>query len=822
METLPLPNRDPEKRTVSRALRTVLITSVLMAIGLIILLVVASANTALFERHYATLLWMNIALAVVLFLLVLELIRRLAKRYRTGEFGTRLTVRLAISFIVMTIVPSLLIYTISVQVLGRSLDSWFDVPVERALDSGLNLGRASLDAQIADLNNKARRIETELSENPLSQWPELLDKLRDNYLVQDVLVMTVSGRVIVNSGGQYSKLLPDFPPPAALRQARATKQFSAIEGGEGSDKSLRVRTLRIMGVTGVTGTLGAGIGDEARVLQLIQAVPSALAENAEAVQRGMRDYQELSLARQGLKRIYRVTLTLALVLTLFSAIAAAFLLSGWLTGPLTMLVAGTKAVAEGDYRPMRDYRGRDELSALSDSFNSMTRQLDDARVQVQSQRDELLEANIKLESVLANINAGVLVFDGDFRLILTNAGCNDFFGDDWQQYIGKPLEDLPFVAQFADLIRDKFEQLHASGISIADAFWQHQAEVSVTPDDAANRINGTNGRAWLLKGARLPGPAGEEAGFLMMLDDVSDLVSAQRAVAWSEVARRLAHEIKNPLTPIQLAAERLDHKLSNRLDAADADLLKRSTKTIVNQVSALKQMVDEFRDYARLPTAKIGPVNLGEIMQEVLALYPDGLAGIAINQHIDWAVPNILGDVIQLRQIIHNLVKNAAEAVEGCPDPTIHIVIEAIRNESSRGGRLDQRRSEVNDDKNISDVTKIVSMVDGVDRRRADVTGVRLLVRDNGPGFASKLAGRAFEPYVTTKVKGTGLGLAIVKKIVDDHGALIDLGKSVDAERAGENNLGTHRSGAQSSGAQVSILFTRLQDKRVLANQTIA
>ena len=527
METLPLPNRDPEKRAVSRALRTVLITSVAMAIGLIILLVVASANTALFERHYAALLWMNIALAVVLFLLVLELIRRLVKRYRSGEFGTRLTVRLAMSFIVMTIVPSLLIYTISVQVLGRSLESWFDVPVERALESGLNLGRASLDAQMAELSNKSRRIEAELNDNPQNQWPLLLDKLRDNYSVQDLLVMTLSGRVIANSGGQYTKLLPDFPSAAALRQARTTKQYSAIEGGEGSDKSLRVRTIRLMAVT---GAVGSGVGDEGRVLQLIQAVPSALAENAEAVQRGMRDYQELSLARQGLKRIYRVTLTLALVLTLFSAIAAAFLLSGWLTGPLTMLVAGTKAVAEGDYRPMRDYRGRDELSALSDSFNSMTKQLDEAREQVQAQRDDLLEANIKLEGVLGNINAGVLVFDGDFKLLLANAGCADFLGGNWQQHTGKQIQDLPFVDQFADLIRDKFDQLHASGISIADALWQYQAEVVSDDDLAANRINGLAGRAWLLKGARLPNPAGEEAGFLVMLDDVSDLVSAQRAV----------------------------------------------------------------------------------------------------------------------------------------------------------------------------------------------------------------------------------------------------------------------------------------------------
>ncbi len=775
METVPLPSRDTEKRSVSRALRLTLIVSVIMAIALIALLVLASANSALFERHYTSLLWANIALAVALLVLILELTRRLVRRYRSGAFGTRLTVRLAMSFIVMTIVPSLLIYVISVQVLGRSVESWFDVPVERALESGLNLGRASLDAQINDLNAKAKRIEQELIDAPPSTWPTMLDRLRDQLGVQDAMVMTVGGKVLASSGGQFAKLLPDFPTPNAIRQARATRQYAAIEGGEGSDKSLRVRSLRLLAQT---QTL-----DEARLLQLIQTVPSSLAENAEAVQRGQRDYQELSLSRAGLKRIYRVTLTLTLVLTMFSAIAAAFLLSGWLTGPLSMLAAGTKAVAEGDFRPMKDYRGRDELGALTESFNRMTRQLDDARAQVQAQRDELLETNLRLEGVLGNISASVLVLDEHLCLTLANSASDRLLQGPWSKLVGLTLEELPFVHRLATQIREKFSQIHASGATVDDSDWQLQTELTSNERDPQSAL-----QTWVLKGARLPNPNDTGVGYLVVIEDISDLVAAQRAGAWSEVARRLAHEIKNPLTPIQLAAERLDQKLTIRLDPSDAELLHRNTRTIVNQVNALKNMVDEFRDYARLPSAQLVPVALGDLLADVLSLYPDGVHGIGVQQNIQAAIPKILGDASQLRQVLHNLLKNAAEALEGQVNPKITVSIQAI--EAPRLAIVGARAQTV-----VS-----AAKAPDTDRRAVNVTGVCIVVQDNGPGFSSKVGTRAFEPYVTTKAKGTGLGLAIVKKIVDDHGALIEISPVSDA--------------ASPVGAQIKILFTRLHESR--------
>jgi nitrogen fixation/metabolism regulation signal transduction histidine kinase len=811
VEEVSVPIRDGEKRAVNRVLRGVLYASVVCAIGLVTMLVLASSNTATFDRHYTWVLWATIGLTVVLLLLVLELVRRLVRRYRAGVFGTRLTVRLAIALILMTLIPASFIYLISVQVLGRSIESWFDVPVERALDSGLNLGRVALDAQVTDLAVRARRVETELVDTPVSQWPQTLNRLREQLSLDDVIVTTLSGRVLVASGAQSASLAPDIPPPNSLRQLRTTRQYSAIEGGDGADKSLRVRVLRLMSNGKGSVVRGKDLADvdtptnfgvmsqapnfdDARAVQLIQLVPTALAENAEAVQRGQRDYQELSLARKGLKRIYRITLTLTLLLTLFSAIAGAFLLAGWLTGPLTSLAAGTRAVAAGDFRPMKNYTGRDELGTLTDSFNDMTRQLDDARAQVSAQSDALMEVNLKLESVMSSINVGVALFDRDFNLLLANQRAQDILGEPLFALLGKAPEDIRWLSQFAPLMREKFTQLEASGQAEAGLMWEQQVEVTqpVKKDSAPSDKSAAEKRqqSWQLRGTRLADLASAaQGGYLVVMDEITAMLSAQRAVAWSEVAKRLAHEIKNPLTPIQLAAERMEAKLSDKLPAAEAEFVRRSTQTIVNQVAALKQMVDEFREYARLPTARILPVDLGAVVLDILSLYPDGMNGVTVSHSFDSAVPAVMGDQGQLRQIVHNLIKNAAEALEDLPQAQIEVSLEAIRTRNTDAAAVPN------------------------DRRQANVTGVRLIVRDNGPGFASQIQQRAFEPYVTTKAKGTGLGLAIVKKIVDDHGALIELSENLSI--ASNSSTKAANSGTTDRpGAQIAILFTRLLDKR--------
>ena len=515
-----------------------------------------------------------------------------------------------------------------------------------------------------------------------------------------------------------------------------------------------------------------------------------MAENAEAVERGRRDFQQLSLSRSGLQRIFGVTLTLIFLLTVFSAIAASFLLSGWLTGPLSMLAAGTRAVAEGDYRPVKDYSGRDELGLLTQSFNVMTRQLEDARMQVERNQRELERVNARLESVLANLTAGVLVLDSDFRITLANAGAERILGLSLAGHLDQPIAGVPRLARIAADIRASFNEQAAAGASS----WQRQfvlpsppaGGAGQPPDAPAGAQSPDVPAAVALPEPRSGGPdAGDEqtilargsilperrVGYVIVFDDISGLISAQRAVAWAEVARRLAHEIKNPLTPIQLAAERMRHKLADKLPPAEAELLAKNAQTIVNQVSALKLMVDEFRDYARLPAARLAPLDLNALVDDVLRLYAAAGGRFAIHPQLAAALPPVLGDRTQLRQLVHNLLKNAIEATERAAQPEIELVTEAL------------------------------VLPDGA-------AAVRVQVRDNGGGFAPAVLARVFEPYVTNKPRGTGLGLAIVKKIVDEHGARIDVANWGDA-------------GGKPVGAQISVLFTKLakseENRRLIA-----
>jgi nitrogen fixation/metabolism regulation signal transduction histidine kinase len=749
MEAFQVPAVDAEKRAITRALRLALILSVSVAVIMLAMLATASGNTQLFERHYPTLLAVTIGVAVVLFVLVVELLRRLLVRYRRGLFGTRLMARMAGSFVLMTVLPVALVFFVAVQFVGRSIESWFDLPLGRALDSGLNLARASLDSQLLDLTQKARAIAGELAAQGPGAEGALLARLREQSGVQEALVLSGSGRIVAAVGGPLTQLVPDLPPADALRQARATRQFARVEEGNGADAGLKLRVI-------VPITAGeARRSDDGRYLQLVQSVPRALAENAEAVQQGFRDFQELSLSRSGLKKIFRITLTLTFLLTMFSAVAGAFLLAGWLTGPLSDLAAATRSVAEGDFRQVKDYAGRDELGVLTRSFNAMTRQLQDARSQVERNQRELERANARLESVLANLDAGVMVLDSDLRLTLANPGADRIIGVPLAQHVDQPLAGLPRVGELATEIRAAFNEQAAAGA----ASWQRQFSLRRVEPAGDTPFGGGDAadQTILARGSILPE---QRVGYVVVFDDISEVISAQRALAWAEVARRLAHEIKNPLTPIQLAAERMRLKLHGKLAGADAELLDKNAQTIVNQVQALNTMVDEFRDYARLPAARLEPLNLNALLEDVLRLYAGVAAQARIQLQVDEGLPLLLGDATQLRQVIHNLLKNALEASDKRERAEVLVSIDAPK------------------------------LPDGT-------PAVRLVVRDHGSGFAPAMLARAFEPYVTSKPRGTGLGLPIVRKIVDEHGARIDLANWTDDHGA-------------VGGAQVSILFTKL------------
>jgi nitrogen fixation/metabolism regulation signal transduction histidine kinase len=673
-------------------MKYVLISGVALGAILLFLLAAASGNTALFSRDYALLLGLNAALAAALLALIGYQLWVLTAKLRKRVFGSRLTLRFLLMFLPMVIVPGGLVYVVSVQFMAKSIESWFDVRVDNALEGGLNLGRTALDLLLTELNDKARRMALDLTDKPKAQQVVLLDRLREQAGVDEALLLSSGGNVIASSSKGIGKLVPDMPSSIIQRQARQSRGYSALEGGPEQGLSLRV----------VVPVAALSIAEDERLLQLLQRVPPTLARDAEAVQEVYRDYKELSLSRQGLKEIYILTLTLTLLLTLFSATALAFLLSARLSEPLALLAAGTQAVARGDYSRRAQVTSSDELGILTQSFNSMTEQLDDARSVAESRRAELETAKAYLENILANLSAGVLVLDEQLRLGTVNHGATAILQESFDGLWGLSLDDWPRLQPLAQAIVEGFR--HHGSVT-----WQQQLELTE--------------RMLLVRGSVLPRASG--GGYVVVFDDVTKLVQAQRATAWAEVARRLAHEIKNPLTPIQLSAERLQAKLANKLAPEDAGTLNRATETIINQVTAMKGMVDDFGEYARTPAPSLRPLDLNALVREVLGLYEH--TGALLQPALQVGLPQVAGDPTQLRQVIHNLLRNAQDALAGSAEPRIEVLTERRGNQAC------------------------------------------LRISDNGCGFPEAIMTRVFEPYVTTKPRGTGLGLAIVKKIVDEH-----------------------------------------------------
>ncbi len=681
-------------------MKTLLIVGAALSGVLLFLLATASAaDSTLLAEHYPLLLGLNAALAGALAALVGYQLAAILRRHRARAFGSRLTLRFLVLFALMAVVPGALVYTVSVQFLTKSIESWFDVKVDAALEGGINLGQSVVDRMMAEMQAKARSMALELAVQSSTQQVAMLNRLREQAGVQEAVILGSGGTLLASATDEVSRFVPELPTAHMLRQARSAQAYSSVDAPEGRPLAVRV----VVPVAGLT------IADEARFLQLRQAVPAGLARSAQAVEEAYRDYRELALSRQGLRRIYIVTLTLALLMALFAAMSLAAILSARLSSPLANLARATQAVARGDFSARPPVTSRDELGVLTESFNSMTRQLDEARKVVESNRIALETANASLENILANLSAGVLVFDRELRLSISNRGAADILGGELGALAGRPLGAWSGALEtFASAVGDQF-------LAHRERTWQ----LEIT-------LKGT-GKTLLARGAALPAATG--GGYVLVFDDITQLIQAQRATAWAEVARRLAHEIKNPLTPIQLSAERLEMKLADRLAAEDAEILRRSTLTIVNQVTALKSMVDDFGDYARLPAPVPAGLDLNGLVADVLALYENSRVPIA--KRLAAALPPVWADTAQIRQVIHNLVQNAQDALENRKEPRLQPAIEVC--------------TELAGDK------------------------VRLSVSDNGDGFPEELMARIFEPYVTTKPRGTGLGLAIVKKIVDEH-----------------------------------------------------
>jgi nitrogen fixation/metabolism regulation signal transduction histidine kinase len=512
---------------------------------------------------------------------------------------------------------------------------------------------------------------------------------------------------VVAVAGLGGGMTPEPLPGDALRRARLQQTYAKVE--QTQDAGLMVRV--------VVPVNSADRMEPLRVLQVIERVPRTLAQDVEKVQAGARDYQEISFSRAALKRLYQLTLTLTLLLALTCALGLALVLSERFAAPLGLLAAGTRAVAQGDFTRRQPVTSRDELGVLTESFNTMTAQLADAKAKTEESQRATETTRAYLESVLSNLSSGVLAFDDRYRLRTANPSAAVILQQPFAELSGIALAEwggrLPALAPFGELVAEAFR-------SAREGQWQREASLTVSGHT----------RTLLLRGTRLPGAP--VPGYVVVFDDVSELLQAQRDAAWSEVARRLAHEIKNPLTPIQLSAERLAVKLGARLDAADQETLRRGTQTIVSQVAAMKHMVDDFAIYARKPRpGQMQGVDLAPLLLDVLALYDN------LRPHVTVALPDapvmIQGEPTRLRQVLHNLFQNAIDAQSGQDEPQIDIAL------SVRGGEA------------------------------------ILAFGDRGPGFSENVLAHPFEPYVTTKAKGTGLGLAIVKKIVDEHAGRVTL-----------------------------------------------
>jgi nitrogen fixation/metabolism regulation signal transduction histidine kinase len=708
-------------------IRAIVFGCVALGIALVALMFRASSNNGVFEQNYPWLFGLGLALTIGLLGLIAVQVYSLVRRLRTQVFGSKLGLRLMAVFALMAVIPGGLVYAISVQFLNRSIDSWFDVPVDQAFESALNLGRAALDASASDLLRRSRDVALRVADTS-ADAEEVVRQIRQQSNFDEVLIAGSDGAVKVWIGAapdgstSRNRLLPDKPSLAEVQDAiiKGPQKFTETLG----ERAIFSRVVILIPAAPST--------QAARVLQIMQSAPREVIIDAQSVESGVRDYQRLQLLRDGLKRVFALTLTLAMVLTLFSAIALSFLLSERLSAPLSALAESTRAIARGDFTKLNPVKSRDEFGVLTQSFNTMTRQLSEASSVVAKKQLELEAANVYLESILGNLTSGVVTLDERLRANSVNRIARDMLGISAAVMESTPLpqwahkhENLaPMIAEIAELLAVARE-------TPRERPWERQFMIE-TQDFKNTNPNTTvqlkavgtpTKRALLVRGTKLPQDI--DAGYVLVIDDITGLIQAQRDAAWGEVARRLAHEIKNPLTPIQLSAERMQMKLADKLPEHEREILGRATHTIVAQVAALKRMVDDFSLYSRASRMKPESVDLNELVLDVLALYQSMPA--ALVSDLAPNLPRITADPALLRQVIHNLMQNAQDALTGVEKPTVTV--------STRG----------------------------------DETSVSFCVADNGSGIGADVMARIFEPYITTKPRGTGLGLPIVKKIIEEH-----------------------------------------------------
>ena len=677
-----------------------------------VLLSLAAENDELFGDYYLALILLNVVGIILLAILTAFQIWRLIGQFRSQVLGSRLTLRFVSTFAVLALIPLAVVYYFAVQFLSRGVDSWFDVQIEQALDDALLLGRSSLASIKLDiveqLRQDAQRIEDTSSTFEVIR---LLDQLRESGNFDEMSLHTMSGKILASSSSNPVSLVPDVPDERVIRQVRQGQVYAELEPVGGGGLQLRA-ALQVH---------GRQVGDPARVLQVLFPLPLRYARLGERVESASAEYEKLQYLRQPLTFSFVLTLSLVTVMTLLIALWAAIYLAKRLVAPLRDLAEGTRAVAQGDYRKQLPVNSSDELGVLVDSFNRMTREISIAQNEVRNSQLAAENQHAYLETVLAHLSSGVMSFDTDARLHTHNTAAERILGTPLQLYVGILARDIglsvPTTAPLLAAIQ--------RGIDNDSPEWQD--EISVTSDLGRQTL--------VCSGTKLLGTE-STSGWVVVFDDATELIKAQRDAAWGDVARRLAHEIKNPLTPIQLSAERIRRKYLDKVADQDREPLDRATRTIANQVESMKSMVDAFSEYAQPVVSRPVQIDINTLVRDITELHLSHSKKIEFDLFLGEQLPMVMCDPSGLRQVLNNLIINAADALTGSPG-LVQIHTRRVVNRKSF---------------------------------------LELEIRDNGPGFAENLLDRIFDPYVTTKTKGSGLGLAISRRIVEENGGLIRVG----------------------------------------------
>ncbi|MEZ5474976.1 MAG: ATP-binding protein [Steroidobacteraceae bacterium] len=690
--------------------------------GILVLLALTVQNSAQFGRMRPWILLINLAAVAVVTFLLARKIAQLVRDYRAHVPGSRMTARTVVTFGALVVAPLLIVYLFSLEFLNRGIDSWFRVEIKQGLADALELSKSALQVRTREYARRTDQLAGLLTGKSRAEVVRAIDAEQRASGALEITVFGPLGQIIAVATASSGEVLPAKPPADLLREVSAGRSFASLD------------LLPDGGYVIRTAAPVDGVASRAteRYLVATYSVPRQVAQLTEAVQRSYSQHGDLSALREPLKYSFRLTLTLVLLLAMLTAIYGALFFAQRLTRPVQDLIAGTRAVGKGDFGTRLPLPSRDEMGFLVHSFNDMTKRLRRAREETERSKQAVERERERLSIILARLSNGVIALDRDLNVRSANDAASTILGVDLSSAIGRPLAALtpssPRLEQFVGALTER--------LTAGRAEWREQIELG--PE--------AGGRVLVCACTHVPADDEDDRGFILVFDDITALLQAQRDSAWGEVARRLAHEIKNPLTPIQLSAERMRRRYLGHMQGEDAQVLDRATHTIVQQVEAMKAMVNAFSDYARAPDMRVASFNLNQLVGEVAELYrpQDGSrdSGAQIDLDLDPSIDTIDADRGRVRQILNNLITNAREALDGIAGGRIQI---ATRRE-----------------------------------RSAEIECATLTVSDNGPGFKPEFLGRIFDPYVTSKPRGTGLGLAIVKKIVEEHGGRIEADNSSD------------------------------------------